>query len=279
MRYAGGNVPGTTIKDGAQAASGFRVISRHTGKEDTVQTRPILIIDDDPASCELVSSVLTGVGFKVAMAFEGPSGIETARAIQPAVILLNIMMPGLDGIRTCERLKQDPVLRDIPVVGITVSEDLGDTEQAFRAGAEFFLAKPLAAENLLQMVHMAVDRAEKRSPSERLHPRFQARVPVRCFVGTEANRSQEVVGTTGNLSLGGLLLMLPQRLASGVVFRLRLELPGGFVPAEGAVMWDRSQPTGDGSFLHGIRLLRFAEDAGPVQYRRFLSEIAAGSAA
>ncbi len=247
--------------------------------ETAVPTRPILVIDDDRTLYERASSVLAGAGYKVLAAFNGPSGIEMARKTQPTVILLDMMMPGGDGITTCEHLKRDPVLGDVPVVALTASQDLADTERAFRAGAEFFLAKPIGAESLLQVVGMAVERGEKRSPSQRLHPRFTARVPVRCMVGPGAERSQEVVGTTGNLSLGGLLLMLPKRLATGVVFHLGLELPDGFVPAEGAVMWDRSQPMGDGSFLHGVKLLRFAEAAGPVQYRRFLSEVAATSPA
>jgi CheY-like chemotaxis protein len=242
-----------------------------------VRTRLILVIDDDRALCDLVSSALTGAGYTVLAAFDGPSGMETARKAQPTVIILSTMMPGGDGIRTCERFKGDPVLRDTPMVAITGSQELEDTEQAFRAGAEFFLARPFGIESLIQVVGMAVDRAERPSPSQRLYPRFQARVPVWCLLGTDANRSQEVVGATGNLSLGGLLLMLPQKLEPGAVFRLRLQLPEGFVPAEGAVMWERSQPMGDGSFLHGVSLLRFAEDAGPVQYRRFLSEVAAAS--
>ena len=243
--------------------------------ENAVRTGPILVIDDDHVMRELARSVLTGVGHQVLEAFGGQEGIEIARKTQPTIILLSIMMSGVHGIGTCERLKRDPVLHDIPVVGVTDSQDLADTEQAFRAGAEFFLAKPVGPETLLQVVGMALERAERRSPSQRLHPRFRARVPVRCALGTDA----EVVGTTGNLSLGGLLLMLPKKLATGAVFRLGLELPKGLVPAEGAVMWERSKPLDDGSFLHGVRFLRFVDDAGPMQYRCFLSEIAASSPA
>jgi CheY-like chemotaxis protein len=242
---------------------------------DEERRGPILVIDDDHPARELARSILTGAGHEVLEAFGGQEGIELARKTQPATILLRIMMSGVHGIGTCERLKRDPVLHDIPVVGVTDSNDLADTERAFRAGAEFFLAKPFGPESLLQVVGMALERAERRSPNQRLHPRFRARVPVRCALGSDA----EVVGTTGNLSLGGLLLMLPKKLATGVVFRLGLELPKGLVPAEGAVMWERSKPLDDGSFLHGIRFLRFMEDAGPVQYRRFLSEVAATSPA
>src|SRR3972149_4230355 len=79
-----------------------------------MRTRPILIIDDDHALCELVASTLSRTGFKVLAAFDGPTGIETARDAHPAIILLDMMMPGLDGVGTCERRKQDPVLGEGP---------------------------------------------------------------------------------------------------------------------------------------------------------------------
>ncbi len=244
-----------------------------------MQRGNVLVIEDDPSLCELMSLVLSEEGFKVLTAADGLSGIELAQAAQPAIIFLDMMLPGLDGISTCQRLKQDPVLTDIPVVGITALADLASTERAFRAGAELFLSKPFGTKSLLEVVRLAVDSAEKRSPRQQLHPRFQAEVPVRCLVGVDANESGEVVGTTTNLGLGGLLLVLPQKLGHEAVVRLWLKLPEGSVPVQGAVIWRGSNPMGDGRFHHGVRLLRFAEDSDRVQYRRFLSQIAAGTAA
>ncbi len=244
-----------------------------------MKARTILIIDDDPLVWAFVHGILAPAGYDVISAFDGLSGIERARAAQPVVILLDMIMPGLDGISTCQRLKQDPVLGDIPIVGITGPPDLTYTEKAFRAGAEFFVAKPFGKETLLEAVGMALEAAEKRSPRQRLHPRFQAAVPVRCLLGDNGEATREIVGQTGNLSLGGVLTWLPETLAPGTVLRLGLELPEGSVPAEGAVIWQQSQPTDDKRSCHGIKFLRFLEDVGRVQYRRFLSQIAAGSAA
>lgn len=89
-----------------------------------MKNRPILIIDDEPDFREVVSSVLTKAGFRVLAAPDGPQGIVMARASQPAVILVDMLMPDMDGIETCERLKLDPGLEDIPVVGVTGSTDL-----------------------------------------------------------------------------------------------------------------------------------------------------------
>ncbi len=246
-----------------------------------MEKRPILIIDDDHKVCELVTSVLTGAGFDVLAASDGLRGIETARAAQPTVILLDMMMPGLDGIDTCQRLKQDPVLEDIPVVGITASEDLTYTAKAFRTGAEFFLPKPFEVEGLLHVVSLAEEAVRRQTRLVRRHQRrsrFPVEIPVRCLVTEKPSATRDVTGHTGDVSIGGLLLLLPEKLTSGTVFRLRLRLPGGVIPAEAMVVWQDPQPVVQDRFRHGIKLLRFPEDCDLVLYRRFLSEVAAGHA-
>lgn len=246
-----------------------------------MQTRPILVIDDDPRFCELVSATLWGTGFEVLSAPDGPSGIELARAAQPAVILLDIMMPGIDGIATCKRLKQDPIAGDIPVIGITASPDLKYTEEAFAAGAELFLAKPIGVKSLTQVVRLATQRVH-RETEHRVYPRFPAELAVGCLVqGGNAATTRQVLGRTGNVSLGGLLLFLPERLPPGVVLGLLLALPLPTEPitAEGTVVWDDPKPTGNGKTAHGIRLMRFFEHFGLAHYQRYLSRIALGTAA
>ncbi|MFQ5656119.1 MAG: PleD family two-component system response regulator [Candidatus Methylomirabilales bacterium] len=238
--------------------------------------RPILVIDDDPRSCELVAALLNKVGFEVLSAADGPSGITLARSVHPAVILLDMVLPGIDGITICQRLKQDPVLGDIPVVGITASADLTYTGKAFRAGAEFFLPKPLRSANLSHVVKLAQESTRRKAPARhhRRHPRFPAGVDVRCLVGGGANKTREVVGTTTNVSLGGLLLLLPEKLSPGTVLGLQLGLPERTIPAEGKVIWQNPPALQDERLPHGIQILGFRGDAGLVGYRRYLSQVA-----
>ncbi len=158
-----------------------------------------------PEKCQGFHRILAREGYDVISAFDGLSGIEKARTDQPVVIILDMIVPGLDSVSTCQRLKQDPLLWHIPVVGLTAPPDLTYTEKAFRAGAEFFVSERLGKESLLEVVSMALDTAETRSPSQRLHPRFQVQIPVRYLLRDSKEPTREIVGHTGNLSLGGVL--------------------------------------------------------------------------
>lgn len=241
-----------------------------------MRKRPILVIDDDPQFCQTVAAVLADAGFDV-LTVPHESGIKESRAAQPAVVILNMMMPAMEGIDTCHGLKRDPVLRDIPVIGITGSADSTHVERAFSAGAQFFLPMPFGADSLVHMVGLAADSAERYTMMRhRQHPRFDAEVPVRCLVlvGDDKNTTREVAGQTGNASLGGLLLFLFEMLAPGTILNIQFRLPEASVTAEATVVWKSPNPRSDGKIPHGIRLLRFPREAELVQYRRFLSQIA-----
>ncbi len=246
-----------------------------------MQTRPILVIDDDPVLCELVDSVLSGADFEVLSTPDGPSGLELARAAQPAVIVLDMLMPDMDGISTLQALKQDPLLKDIPVIGMTASADLTYTAKAFHAGAQCFLPKPFSRASLLRVVELAADSAQRDTPMlrRRRHPRHPAEVPVRCSIHRGAETTREVTGQTGNVSLGGLLLLLPETVSPGTAVQLGLDLPEGPITAKGTVKWQNPQPVGDGRFHHGVQLMQFGGDSSLLQYRRYLGQIAASSPA
>lgn len=236
-----------------------------------MRTDLVLVIDHDQMFWELVKTVLNGSGFEVLTAPDGLRGIELARGGKPAVILLDMTLPGFGGIRTCQQLKQDPVLSATVVVAVTASHDLRYIDQAFRAGAEFFLMKPFGAKKLVQVVDSAVQRA-KVGGQRRSYPRFPVDLPARCVV-------EEVAGRVVNAGLGGLQLYLAEKLAPGTKFRLHLELATGIVAAEAKVIWQDDEVT-DRSirYIHGVELLSFVEESGFQQYRRFLIKIAADGA-
>ncbi|MFC7689619.1 ATP-binding protein [Paeniroseomonas aquatica] len=110
------------------------------GTGETGEAGLVLVIDDDPASLELVSRFLRREGFAVRCAPEGRSGIELARSLKPNAILLDVMMPQMDGWSVLASLKASPELAEIPVIMVTFVEERG---LAFSLGAADYLTKPV----------------------------------------------------------------------------------------------------------------------------------------
>ncbi len=241
-------------------------------EEAGVQIRPILIIDNDHASRELAGSVLTIAGFQALTVPDGSNGIKLARVVEPAVILMDMALPGLGGVRTCQRLKKDRILAGVPVVGLTPSSGLQYAEQAFRAGAEFFLAKPLGTASLIQIVNEAAQRTRCQT-RRRGDPRFPANLPVRCVMKGDGETIQEVTGIATNASLRGLYLCVSEKLGPGTVFSLQIELPNGIASADGEVMWQNGKLANQ-TTSHGVQLLRFADDSDFLRYRQYLKALA-----
>jgi CheY-like chemotaxis protein len=105
----------------------------------------VLVIDDDANTRDLMQRSLTKEGYRVALASSGPQGLEMATKIQPAVVLLDVIMPGMDGWAVLTALKNTPAIAEIPVIMMTI---LDDQNLAFSLGAADYVAKPVAWEQL-----------------------------------------------------------------------------------------------------------------------------------
>lgn len=103
----------------------------------------VLVVDDQEANVRLLEAKLRAEYFDVVTAFSGQSAIECAIAEQPDVILLDVMMPGMDGFETCRRLKSDRRTRHIPVVMVTALDQPADRVRGLESGADDFLTKPV----------------------------------------------------------------------------------------------------------------------------------------
>jgi len=106
-------------------------------------TARILVVDDVEANVRLLEAKLTAEYYDVISASDGPSALKLAAAEQPDIILLDVMMPGMDGFEVCRRLKDDPVTRHIPIVLVTALDGRQDRVTGLEAGADEFLTKPL----------------------------------------------------------------------------------------------------------------------------------------
>lgn len=130
----------------------------------------LLIIDDTPANLAVVVEGLETHGFSVVIAQDGEEGLERARFVQPDLVLLDVMMPGLDGFEVCRRLKNQPETRDIPVIFMTSLTDVADKVNGFRVGAVDYVTKPLQIDEVIARVttHLALI-AERKDALHQLH--------------------------------------------------------------------------------------------------------------
>ncbi len=110
----------------------------------------ILIAEDHPDSREALSALLEAFGFHVLPAVDGEEAVALARKCHPDLILMDVMMPGLDGIEATRRLRDFPETAHIPIITITAMEGIRDT--AMGAGADDFLGKPINSGTLLTKV-------------------------------------------------------------------------------------------------------------------------------
>ncbi|MGE0351851.1 MAG: PleD family two-component system response regulator [Gemmatimonadales bacterium] len=112
----------------------------------------VLVIEDDPDQRRLMERVLSAAGYRVVVAVDGEAGLTTARALQPALIILDIMMPRLNGYQACRRLRQMPETAETPVLILTVKQEPADEYWAAEVGANAFLSKPVEVPTLLTRV-------------------------------------------------------------------------------------------------------------------------------
>jgi len=128
----------------------------------------ILVVDDEPELRSLLEDFLS-MHFKVETRSNGLEAIEAARSLKPDVILMDVMMPGLDGISTVGKLREDPATRQIPVLLLTGVDTSPQRIRAFDLGADDFIAKPFVFEEVLTRIRSRLVRVEdfKRPPRER----------------------------------------------------------------------------------------------------------------
>lgn len=112
----------------------------------------ILIADDNEANCELMEAYLAGVECETEIAVDGQDTLDKVASFAPDLILLDIMMPKLNGFEVCEKIKTDPATKRIMVLMVTALNELGDIERAVSAGTNDFLSKPVNKLELLKRV-------------------------------------------------------------------------------------------------------------------------------
>ena len=123
--------------------------------------KKILVVDDEPAQVRLVDQVLNNSGYEVLKAGNGPEALRTIFEHKPDLVLLDVLMPGMDGWQTCSRIRE---VTDIPIIMLTGKQNgEDDVVRGLEHGADEYLSKPLGNRELVARVRAALRRAEKPS--------------------------------------------------------------------------------------------------------------------
>jgi len=118
-----------------------------------------MIVDDTPGNLALLSDTLSEAGYRVLVATDGLSALEQIAYLKPDIILLDIMMPGIDGFETCNRLKSSPETADIPVLFMTALSELDNLLRGFDEGAADYIVKPIRPPEVLARMEVQLTQA------------------------------------------------------------------------------------------------------------------------
>lgn len=121
----------------------------------------ILVVDDDPSSLDIVRTYLESRGYTVVTAMDGQEALAKLEEVQPALILLDVMMPGMDGWEVARTVKNHKNFSAVRVIMLTARSDFTDKHQGLRAGADDYIVKPIRLEELGRRVERNLKARER----------------------------------------------------------------------------------------------------------------------
>ncbi|MFD1201420.1 MtrAB system response regulator MtrA [Leucobacter albus] len=165
----------------------------------------ILVVDDDRALAEMLSMVLQSEGFLVEHAFDGVQAVEQFRATRPDLLLLDVMLPGMDGIEVCEQIRAES---GVPIIMLTARTDTRDVVRGLEVGADDYVVKPFNPAELVARI-----RARLREPQEETSESLQIGDLHIDVAGHEVRRGDTVIALTPlEFDLLAILARKPQQV-------------------------------------------------------------------
>jgi two-component system NtrC family sensor kinase len=138
------------------------------------QESTVLVVDDTPTNLQVLFDLLSEQGYRVAIAKNGETALQRLQSYLPDLILLDVMMPGIDGFETCRRLKTEPLSRDIPIIFMTALSDSVDKVKGLNLGAVDYITKPIQHEEVLARIRVHLQLHQlNRSLEQRIAERDQ----------------------------------------------------------------------------------------------------------
>ena len=190
--------------------------------------KTILLVDDNPANLGVLIELLRGAGYALRVAESGERALVQLRHAPADIVLLDVMMPGIDGLETCRRLKADPAHTDIPVIFMTALDDVVDKVAGFAAGAVDYITKPLQPEEVLARVrtHLRLRelQTELEERNERLDAAIRLRLAAEQALSDSLDRAVIVAGHGGEL-------LFSTKAAARLLARHFPDGPAGRLPA------------------------------------------------
>ena len=120
--------------------------------EPETKVRRVLVVEDNPLNLELVRDILVGAGYDVLEAADGAAGVQIAQLEIPDLVLMDLQLPGLDGLEATRILRADPALRKTAIVALTAHAMRGEEERARAAGCDGFITKPIRVREFAGLV-------------------------------------------------------------------------------------------------------------------------------
>ncbi|MEM8828425.1 MAG: EAL domain-containing protein [Cyanobacteria bacterium P01_G01_bin.19] len=121
---------------------------------EAASPKTILVVDDTPNNLQLLAEYLDNANYEISLAINGRKAISIARKVQPDLILLDVMMPDMDGFDVCRHLKNEPLTKDIPIIFMTALTETQDKIKGLKFGAADYITKPFAEEELLTRINI-----------------------------------------------------------------------------------------------------------------------------
>ena len=153
----------------------------------------ILVVDDTRANIGFLLETLSQAGYRVRVAPDGETALEQIQYSPPDLVLLDVMMPGIDGFETCKRIRKQPQLSQLPVIFMTALSDTQDKVRAFAAGADDYVTKPFQSEEVLARVRTHLARRVLETKLEQANRDLESRVAARTAELTAALREVETL--------------------------------------------------------------------------------------
>ncbi len=121
-----------------------------------ISSAKVLVVDDEPEITEIVETFLTDAGYQVMVENQPSEAVNKADKFGPDVVLLDIMMPVMDGYEVCEQLKKNPRFTHTPIIFLTGKDRTDDMGRSFKSGGDMFIKKPFSCDRLLEILNIVL---------------------------------------------------------------------------------------------------------------------------